>query len=108
DNMYEICSVDLDMLPIPFKLKRITFTIDASAAAHAEAMGVTIPLPNRTMLAVHAACSRIAHMSGAAEHIDLILRELKDITVLADDGSVADLLLFCLTTAQPRALQAQG
>ncbi|KAG6815615.1 hypothetical protein H0H87_012925 [Tephrocybe sp. NHM501043] len=108
DNTYEICGVNLDTLPIPFKSNRITFTVDASAAAHAEAMGVTIPLPDRTMLALRAACSRVARMSGAAEHIDLILREREDITVLADDGSMADLLSFCLTTAQPRALQAQG
>jgi hypothetical protein len=29
-----------------------------------------IPLPNRTYLAIHASCCRVAHLSGAADYID--------------------------------------
>ncbi|KAG6825269.1 hypothetical protein H0H87_009892, partial [Tephrocybe sp. NHM501043] len=108
DNTYNICGVGVDTFMAPFKSKRITFSVDSSVAAGAGEQGITVDLPDLTMLALRATFSRVARMSGAAEHIDLILRDPEDITVLADDGSMAGLLSFRLSTAQPRVLQFQG
>ncbi len=42
----------------------------------------SLPLPNRTFLAIHAACCRIANLSGATEYIDESLEKMDDIGVL--------------------------
>ncbi|KAI3621390.1 hypothetical protein WG66_000044 [Moniliophthora roreri] len=45
-----------------------------------------VPLPDPQILAIHATCARVAHMSGAAKYMDEYDRELDDSTVLAADG----------------------
>ena len=59
----------------------------------------TQDLPNPKYLALHAAISGIIHMSGAAEHIDNILRDMDDIHVLASDGSTMFTSLFMAHSA---------
>ncbi|KAI6033301.1 hypothetical protein EDC04DRAFT_3115023 [Pisolithus marmoratus] len=51
-----------------------------------------LPLPSPTYLAIHAAFAKVAHLSGAGEYIDKILRRLEDALVLAEDGGSAELL----------------
>ncbi|KAF8503360.1 hypothetical protein F5888DRAFT_1661404 [Russula emetica] len=46
-----------------------------------------LPLPNRTFLAIHAACCRIADLSGATDYIEKTLDDMEDIGVLAKGGS---------------------
>ena len=41
-----------------------------------------LPLPNPTFLAIHAACCRIADLSGAGEYIKNILVDMEDIRYL--------------------------
>jgi hypothetical protein len=53
-------------------------------------------LPNPDYLGIHAACCRVAHLSGAAEHMDKILEDLEDTRVLSNDGSSAHVLSFAL------------
>ena len=53
-------------------------------------------LPNPVYLRIHAACCRVAHLSGAGEVIDKVLEDLEDIRVLSKDGSSAHLLSFAL------------
>ncbi|KAI0666036.1 hypothetical protein C8Q78DRAFT_985193 [Trametes maxima] len=55
-----------------------------------------LPLPSPRYLEVHAACCRIAHMSGAAEYLDLIYRHMEELQVLANNGASADVLTFAL------------
>jgi len=55
-----------------------------------------LPLPDRRYLRVHAACAKVANMSGAGEFIDRMLRDMEDIRVLAADGSSADLFHHAL------------
>ncbi|CDO74379.1 hypothetical protein BN946_scf184816.g2 [Trametes cinnabarina] len=55
-----------------------------------------LPLPSPRYLEVHAACCRIAHMSGAAEYLDLIYRRMEELQVLANNGGSADVLTFAL------------
>ena len=53
-------------------------------------------MPDPRYLALHAACARVAHLSGAAEYIERRYRELEDIKVLARNGTSADMLSFAL------------
>ncbi|KAJ7673290.1 hypothetical protein DFH06DRAFT_1467646 [Mycena polygramma] len=54
--------------------------------------GTKFPLPDPRLLALHAVCARVAHMSGAAEVLDKFDRDVEDVQVLAEDGSTAKLL----------------
>jgi hypothetical protein len=53
-------------------------------------------LPNPHYLLVHAACARVANLSGAGEYIDRILRDIEDTQVLATNGSSAEVLSYAL------------
>ncbi|KAI0357308.1 hypothetical protein OH77DRAFT_1399856, partial [Trametes cingulata] len=55
-----------------------------------------LPLPNPRYLKLHAACCRIAHMSGAAEYLELIYRDVEELPVLANNGASADVLTFAV------------
>ncbi|KAL0958578.1 hypothetical protein HGRIS_000716 [Hohenbuehelia grisea] len=59
-----------------------------------------LPMPNKRYLAMHAACAKVAHMSGAAEALDDLDRRYDEGTVLAWDGGSADLLHHRLSTLQ--------
>jgi hypothetical protein len=56
-----------------------------------------MPVPNPLYLRLHAACAKIAHMSGMGELIDHWENELDEMDVLASDGSSMPLLLTRLT-----------
>ncbi|KAL5639456.1 hypothetical protein ACGC1H_006826 [Rhizoctonia solani] len=61
-----------------------------------------LPLPDPRYLALHAACAKVIHMSGAAKPINLILRDTENTPVLSLDGSSAgllDTLLYGYATA---------
>jgi hypothetical protein len=45
--------------------------------------------PSPNYLRLHAACARVAHLSGAAEYVASLYRNLDDKGVLANDGSSA-------------------
>jgi len=54
-------------------------------------------MPNPCLLALHAICARLVHMSGAAEVYDMVsLDDAEEITVLAEDGANSDLLYHLL------------
>lgn len=55
-----------------------------------------LPVPSRTYLDIHAACCRVAHLSGGGEYIDAILRELEYTTVLSEDGASIKALQYAL------------
>ncbi|KAG6837467.1 hypothetical protein H0H93_009010 [Arthromyces matolae] len=55
-----------------------------------------LSLPNPRYLEIHAACCRIAHLSGAAEYIEKFERDLESTCVLANDGSSGQLLFDAL------------
>jgi hypothetical protein len=52
----------------------------------------TLPLPKPAYLHIHAKCAKIAHLSGASEYIEKVLRDLEEICVLAEDGGSSQLL----------------
>ena len=53
-------------------------------------------LPNPRYLEVHAACCKVAHMSGAAEYLEMMVRDIENIGVLAEDGGSADVLMYAI------------
>ena len=55
-----------------------------------------LPLPNPAYLRIHAACCRVAHLSGAGEYMEKVLEDLEDMRVLPQDGSSAYLLSYAL------------
>ena len=57
-------------------------------------------LPNPKFLRIHAACCRIARLSGIAEYLDDIYRRLDEQHVLSADGRSADVLDHVLRRLQ--------
>ena len=101
ENTYDVCGRDLRRYTVPTP-SRVTFRVEPSAAAAAAAVNKTLALPDPVLIAIRAACARVANLSGAAQQADRILRDLEDITVLADDGSMAELLSSRLSMSTPR------
>jgi len=64
---------------------------DTPATVTFRAQG-NLPLPDPRYLALHAACAKVAHLSGAGEYIDTIDRDIATTMVLAHDGSSAKVL----------------
>ncbi|KAJ7584852.1 hypothetical protein C8J56DRAFT_892567 [Mycena floridula] len=73
--------------------RQITFQISPKIQEECAALKVPLPeLPSRTLLSIRAACSRVANLSGGAEQIEQMMRDLEETTVLSEDGSTAELL----------------
>ena len=48
-----------------------------------------LPVPSPAYLAIHAACAKVAHLSGAAEYINKFYHDSK---ILTPDGASASML----------------
>ncbi|KAI5993318.1 hypothetical protein EDD15DRAFT_2439690, partial [Pisolithus albus] len=57
------------------------------------------PLPDPTYLAIHAACAKVAHLSGAAEHIQKVLERMEGTLVLAEDGGSSEFLYTAILSS---------
>ncbi|KAJ3914538.1 hypothetical protein F5877DRAFT_50287 [Lentinula edodes] len=55
-----------------------------------------LPLPDPALLALHATCAKVAHLSGAGEHIDRVHRDLRHLDVLTENGGSSDVLFHAL------------
>ena len=55
-----------------------------------------LPLPSPRYLHIHAACCRIAYLSGARRYLDKVLDNVDNLKTLAEDGSSADILAYAL------------
>ena len=83
-HQYNICTSDAALLAL-YRIPSFTVQLhDHSGAA--------LPLPDPALLALHAACAKTAHMSGAAEFFDALDWEDEDSAVLASDGASYGLL----------------
>ena len=58
-----------------------------------------LPIPSREYLVLHAACTKIVHLSGAAEYRDYVTREMEETLVLSSDGASAAVLEHVIWTA---------
>jgi hypothetical protein len=63
------------------------------------------PVPSPIYLAIHAACAKVAHLSGAAECIDKLYREMDDRTTLDPDGASASMLEHAIFELQARGYE---
>jgi hypothetical protein len=63
-----------------------------------------LPLPSPDLLALHAACAQVAHLSGAGEYVDQNFEDMEQIDVLAHDGTSSDILHHVLMTLGSRAI----
>ncbi|KAJ7816199.1 hypothetical protein B0H14DRAFT_2845104 [Mycena olivaceomarginata] len=103
-NTYDVCAAKPSFFTrtVGPPDRRVTFKVDPDVEAACRANNKPVPaLPSPTLLA---ACSHVAHMSGAAEQIDQVLRDLEDTRVMAEDGSTADLLASRLLQS-PRSVR---
>ncbi|KAH7919144.1 hypothetical protein BV22DRAFT_1051260 [Leucogyrophana mollusca] len=93
-NTYDICSPNDEILEFYEKPpRRVTFQVDPNVVAECEKEGISPPdLPDRTLIAIRSACTRVAHLSGSAEQMDQVQQDMEATMVLANDGSTADLL----------------
>ncbi len=67
-----------------------------------------LPLPDPALLALHATCCKVAHLSGAAEHIDQNYRDADEIGVLAEDGTSGDVLSYALLSSSNNKISVRG
>ncbi|KAJ7277262.1 hypothetical protein C8J57DRAFT_1581590 [Mycena rebaudengoi] len=82
--------------------QRVTFTVDPDVVAACEANDRLVPaFPSPPLLAIRAACSRVAHMAGAVEQADQVLRDLEDMSIMAEDGTTAELFTLRLLQSLP-------
>ncbi|KAJ3859242.1 hypothetical protein EV359DRAFT_86640 [Lentinula novae-zelandiae] len=54
------------------------------------------PVPDRKLIALHAMCAKVAHMSGAGAYVEDLDRDVEDLGVLASNGGSADVLSHAL------------
>ncbi|KAH9008972.1 hypothetical protein EDB84DRAFT_1280840 [Lactarius hengduanensis] len=94
-NTYTIKAIEPLVLAHYCKDSKITLTSERS----------DLPLPNPDYLEIHAACCRVAHLSGAGEYMDKVLEDLEDTHVLSEDGSSARILSFVLPKEAPFSRQ---
>jgi hypothetical protein len=81
------------MLIFPRPKNTVTFKVSPECEALCKEKGVELPqLPSRGLIGLRAACARVAHMSGAAEHDEEFHRDEETTEVMANDGSTAELL----------------
>ncbi|KDQ34141.1 hypothetical protein PLEOSDRAFT_1024167, partial [Pleurotus ostreatus PC15] len=55
-----------------------------------------LPVPSPHLLSLHAACAKVANLSGAAEYLDDLHREMEATKVLAFDGGSAETLYYAI------------
>ena len=53
---------------------------------------IRFPVPSPVYFAIHAACAKVAHLSGAAACIDQFYRDMDDSTTLDPNGASANIL----------------
>ena len=53
---------------------------------------VKFPVPSAVYLSIHAACAKVAHLSGAGACIDKFYRDMDDSTTLDPNGVSAEML----------------
>lgn len=95
----------LTLQPKPYR--RVVFQVDPAIVARCQAKGIPAPaLPNPALIALRAACARVAHISGAVKLFDQIFRDREETRYMADDGSTADLLTSLLLQIQTPTLSA--
>jgi len=86
DNCYHVrCITDNKNFQVP---EEITLTSSDPAK---------LPVPSPKLIALHAACAKVAHLSGASAYIDKLDQDADDLDVLAGDGGSSDILTHVIS-----------
>ena len=84
---------------------RVRFTVhelDLPGFARPDADALSLPDPR--YLEIHAACCKVAHVSGAAEFLDRAVRDVEESPgTLAEDGGSAHALAWAISQIVPPA-----
>jgi hypothetical protein len=64
-----------------------------------------VPYTSPELLALHATCAKVAHLSGAGEYIDQFDLDTDDLEVLATDGSSSAILTHALWASISRPIK---
>lgn len=67
-----------------------------------------LDLPSLKLLALHVACAKVAHLSGAGEHIDELDRDMDDLGVLAFNGRSSAILTHALWNKATHPIGVMG
>ena len=86
-------------MKIPNVKRSVTFTTSDP---------VNLPVPSRELLDLHAACCKVAHLSGAGEYIDTVYHDADEIGVLSADGASGDMLSYMLSSASKHIVGVWG
>ena len=96
-HTYRVCTAKDSLRNVPPLPEQVTF-----------ATVTDLPLSHCGYLALHALCCEVAWMSGATEHIMDIERRMDNTKVLANDGSIVDLLMSALSAVEWTSCPANG
>ena len=66
-----------------------------------------LPYPSWKLLALHAACAKVAHFSGASEYINKFDCDGDDMDVLGTDGSSSAILTHALLKSLSRRVSTR-
>ncbi|KII89564.1 hypothetical protein PLICRDRAFT_610912 [Plicaturopsis crispa FD-325 SS-3] len=101
-HTYDIHAPPHSMIPYLVELqgiRRVTFALSQDVIDAVAPGGPLPPLPDPRLIAVRASCARVARASGAVQQMKQVLSDMEDSTVLAGDGSAAEVLAARLSYA---------
>jgi hypothetical protein len=84
---YRICTRDESLLEDFVKTRVITFKKFGQLKNVDKYKDLELLPPDPRLLAIHAVCARVAHMSGAAEYMDKWDWAVEEMETLSTDGS---------------------
>ncbi|KAG1815097.1 uncharacterized protein BJ212DRAFT_1577643 [Suillus subaureus] len=88
-HTYQVCGDPQTIRALP---PTVTFTTDDP---------LHLPLPSPHYLGIHAACCKVAWLSGAKDYIEKTFGDMEEIQAMASDGSSAEALHCALIHALP-------
>jgi hypothetical protein len=69
---------------------------------------INLPIPSPELIALHAACARVAHLSGAGAYIDEFDQDADDLDVLACDGGSSDVLTHVILRSMTHSVGVEA
>ena len=69
---------------------------------------INLPIPSPELIALHAACARVAHLSGAGAYIDELDQDADDLDVLACDGGSSDVLTHVILRSMTHSVGVEA
>ena len=101
EHTYNVQTCPPELREIRMIRNPIQFTIhDVDMPEFQRPAPAYLPLPNPRYLEIHAACCRVACMSGATDYLDKMRDDVEEIGVLAEDGGSAEVLLHAMSSRQ--------